>query len=264
MSTQQSTSVISPKAIIGTNVTIGPFCVIGPNVVIGDNVEIKSHVVIDGITEIGSGTIIYPFASIGTAPQDLKYAGEDSKVIIGKNNTIREYVTIQPGTKGGRMVTEVGNNNLLMIGVHIAHDCVVGDNCIFANNATLAGHVVVENGAVLGGLCAIRQYVRIGSGAMVGGLAGIVHDVLPYVTVAGERAWIEGVNAVGLKRRGFDISDVQAIQNIIDSVFDSSEGTMAERVTSLREEYEDSKAAMVVLDFIEAQETKLGYCTPKE
>lgn len=257
------TSVVSEDAKIGKNVKIGPFCMIGPKVIICDNVEIKSHVVIDGVTEIGEGTIIYPFASIGTAPQDLKYSGEPSKVIIGKNNMIREYVTIQPGTSGGGMLTQIGDGNLLMIGVHVAHDCRVGDGCIFANNATLAGHVIVENGAVLGGLCAVRQHVRIGTRAMIGGLAGVVHDVLPYVTIAGERAWIEGVNIVGMKRKGLDLKEVQAVQNVIEVLFDKADSTMFERVKLLREMHVNNEAANVILDFIEAQDTKLGYCQPK-
>jgi UDP-N-acetylglucosamine acyltransferase len=256
-------SIISSKAKLGQHVTIGPFCVIGPNVVLGDNVEIKSHVVVEGFTEIGDETIIYPFASIGTAPQDLKYAGEASKVVIGKKNLIREYVTIQPGTTGGGMITSIGDNNLFMIGTHIAHDCKVGNNCIFANNATLAGHVVVGDSAVMGGLCAVRQYVRIGAGAMVGGLAGVEHDVLPYVTIAGERAMIEGVNIVGMRRRGFELKEVQVVQNIIEVLFDKMDGTMYERVASLREQYAGDKAADVILDFVEAQGTKLGYCEPR-
>ena len=257
-------SIISPQAKLGKHVAIGPFCIVGPNVVFGDNVELKSHVVIEGFTEIGDETVIYPFASIGTAPQDLKYAGEASKLVIGKKNLIREYVTIQPGTTGGGMITAIGDNNLFMIGTHIAHDCKVGNNCIFANNATLAGHVVVEDGAVMGGLCAVRQYVRIGAGAMIGGLSGVEHDVLPYVTIAGERAMIEGVNIVGMKRKGFELKEVQVVQNVIEILFNKDEGTMAERVAALRQEYAGDKAASVILDFVEAQGTKLGYCEPRD
>lgn len=259
-----SLSIIDPQAKIGIGVKIGPFCVIGPNVELGDNVELKSHVVIDGFTKIGEGTKIYPFASIGTAPQDLKYSGEESKVIIGQKNTIREYVTIQPGTQGGGMLTEIGDNNLLMIGVHIAHDCKVGHNCIFANNATLAGHVTIADGAVLGGLAAVRQYVRIGAGAMVGGLSPVVQDVLPYVTVSCEKAKIDGMNIIGMKRKGFDLKEIQAAQNVIDGLFDDTDGTMAERIANLREEYADDKSAKMILDFVESQETKLGYCCPRE
>ena len=259
-----NSSIISPQATMGKNVKIGPFCVVGPNVTLGDNVELKSHIVIEGVTSIGDETIIYPFASIGTAPQDLKYAGEPSKVVIGRKNIIREYVTIQPGTSGGGMQTIVGDGNLFMIGTHIAHDCVVGNNCIFANNATLAGHVVVGDGAVMGGLCAVRQYVRIGTGAMIGGLAGVAQDVLPYMTIAGERAWIEGVNIVGMKRRGFDLNEVHSVQDVIKILFDKNDRTMEERLSSLRTQYAGDKAASVILDFVEAQETKLGYCVPRE
>ncbi len=258
-------SIISSEAKLGKNIKIGPFCVIGPNVVLGDNVELKSHIVIEGFTEIGDETIIYPFASIGTSPQDLKYAGEPSKVVMGKKNLIREYVTIQPGTAAGGMVTTIGDGNLLMLGTHIAHDCVVGNNCIFANNATLAGHVVVGDGAVLGGLAAVRQFVRVGQGAMIGGVTAVVQDVLPYATVAGDRAKIDGVNIVGMKRNGFDLKEIQAAQNVVSGLFDGEgEDTMAERIATLREEYADDKAANMILDFVEAQQTKLGYCTPRE
>lgn len=256
-------SFIDAKTTLGKNVKIGPFCVIGPNVILGDNVEIKSHVVIEGFTSIGDDTIVYPFSSIGTTPQDLKYAGEQSKVIIGKKNIIREYVTIQPGTTGGGMQTIVGDNNLFMIGTHIAHDCRVGNNCIFANNATLAGHVVIGDGAVLGGLAAIRQYVRIGTGAMIGGVTAVVQDVLPYATVVGERAMIDGVNVVGMKRKGFDLKEIQSVQNVIDMLFDRVEGTMAERIANLREECANDKAANMILDFVESQTSKLGYCEPR-
>lgn len=256
-------SLIDSKTILGKNVKIGAFCVVGPEVVLGDNVELKSHIVIEGFTTIGDDTIIYPFASIGTAPQDLKYASEPSKVIIGKKNIIREYVTIQPGTTGGGMKTIVGNNNLFMIGTHIAHDCKVGDNCIFANHATLAGHVVIGDGAVLGGLSAVRQYVRIGDGAMIGGVTAVVQDVLPYATVVGERAMIDGVNVIGMKRKGFDLKEIQAVQNVIEVLFDRVEGTMAERIVGLREDYADDKAANMILDFVESQSSKLGYCEPR-
>ena len=256
-------SLIDPKAILGKNVKIGAFCVVGPNVILGDNVEIKSHIVIEGFTSIGDDTIIYPFASIGTAPQDLKYASEPSQVIIGKKNIIREYVTIQPGTTGGGMKTIIGDNNLFMIGTHIAHDCKVGSNCIFANNATLAGHVVIGDGAVLGGLAAVRQYVRIGAGAMIGGVTAVVQDVLPYATVVGERAMIDGVNVIGMKRKGFDLKEIQSVQNVVDMLFDRVEGTMSERIVTLREEYAEDKAANMILDFVESQTSKLGYCEPR-
>ena len=256
-------SLIDPKAILGKNVKIGAFCVVGPNVILGDNVEIKSHIVIEGFTSIGDDTIIYPFASIGTAPQDLKYASEPSQVIIGKKNIIREYVTIQPGTTGGGMKTIIGDNNLFMIGTHIAHDCKVGSNCIFANNATLAGHVVIGDGAVLGGLAAVRQYVRIGAGAMIGGVTAVVQDVLPYATVVGERAMIDGVNVIGMKRKGFDLKEIQSVQNVVDMLFDRVEGTMSEMIVTLREEYAEDKAANMILDFVESQTSKLGYCEPR-
>lgn len=256
-------SIIDPAAKLGKNVKIGPFSVVGPNVILGDNVELKSHIVIDGCTTIGDESIIFPFASIGTAPQDLKYAGEASKVVIGKKNIIREYVTIQPGTKAGGMITEVGDNNLFMIGTHIAHDCKIGNNCIFANNATLAGHVTVGDNAVIGGLAAVRQYVRIGQGAMIGGLSGVAQDVLPYSTIVSEKPKVDSINILGMKRKGFSIEEIQAVGEVIETLFDRGRGTMLERITALRNKYAEIDAVKLILDFVESQESKLGYCEPR-
>jgi len=255
-------SIIDKAAKLGKNVKIGPFCIIGPNVVLGDNVELKSHVVIEGHTEIGDNTVIYPFASIGHAPQDLKYSGEASTVVIGKNNLIREYVTIQPGTKAGGMQTIIGDNNLLMLGTHIAHDCIVGNNCIFANNATLGGHVHVGNGAVFGGLSAVRQFVKIGIGAMVGGVTGVRKDVLPYVTVSGNNAFIEGINIVGMKRTGFSLEEIRELQESINILFDSKDRVMADRVKSISAKFKNNKSIEALLNFIEKQDSQLGYCAP--
>ena len=174
-------AIISNKAIIGKNVSIGPFCVIGDKVNIADNVSIKSHVVIEGRVNIGEGTIIYPFASL-CYPQTLKYDSEDSQIIIGKNNTIREYVTIQHGTKDGKMVTQIGDNCLFMVGVHIAHNCIIGNNVIFANYVSLAGHVEVGDFAIIGGLSAVQQFVRIGAHTMIGGVSAVVRDLPDYWT----------------------------------------------------------------------------------
>jgi UDP-N-acetylglucosamine acyltransferase len=257
-----SSSIVDSLAKIGNGVKIGPFCIVGPNVVLGDNVELKSHVVIDGFTTIGANTVIYPFASIGHAPQDLKYSGEDSRIVIGTDNTLREYVTVQPGTAGGGMVTEIGNNNLLMLGTHIAHDCKVGNRCIFANLATLAGHVHVGDGAVLGGLAAVRQFVRIGTGAMIGGVTAVVQDVLPYTTVAGDRAAIEGVNILGMKRRGFDLDEVKSVQNAVDHLFSDS-GILSDKIAKIQRSSDVNSAVNTLLDFMSTQNSKLGYCAPR-
>ena len=174
------TAIIEDGAIIGNNVKIGAYSIIGPNVKIGDNCVIKPHVVIDGFTTIGKGNTIYPFVAIGQIPQDLKYHGEKSEIIIGDNNSIREHCTIHPGTEFDHLITKIGSNNLLMVNTHIAHDCQVGDNCVFANNATLAGHVHIGNHVVIGGLSAIHQFVKIGDGAMLGGLSGLGEDLIPH------------------------------------------------------------------------------------
>jgi UDP-N-acetylglucosamine acyltransferase len=232
-----ATSIIDPKAKLGKNVIIGPFCIIGPNVVLGDNVELKSHIVITGYTEIGENTVIYPFASIGFNSQDdRKPTGEVTKVIIGKNNIIREYVTIQPGTTTARresLLTSIGDNNLLMLGTHIAHDCIVGSNTVFANNATLAGHVTVGDFAQIGGLAAVHQYVRIGPYAMIGGVSAVVRDVIPFGMAVGDRAQLEGFNIVGMKRQGFGLQEIDIVKKIIEKLFQDNDGSAYERIESL-------------------------------
>ncbi|MQP67648.1 acyl-ACP--UDP-N-acetylglucosamine O-acyltransferase [Niveispirillum sp. SYP-B3756] len=250
------TSFIHPSAIvdsaaqIGNDVHIGPFCVVGPDVVLGDHVRLVSHVAVDGRTRIGSGTVVYPFASLGHPPQDLKYKGEPSELIIGSNNKIREQVTMNPGTEGGGMVTRVGSGGLFMVGVHIGHDCIVGDNVIFANNATLGGHVEVGDYAVLGGLSAVHQWVRIGAHAMIGGMSGVEADVIPYGLVKGERAFLAGLNLVGLERRGFNREQIGALRNGFKRIFTAGEGTMAERMEAAATEFADSDLVAAMLDFL--------------
>lgn len=225
-------------------------------VTIGDNTILKSHVVLAGNTTIGAGCTIYPFASIGHAPQDLKFAGEESTVVIGDNTVIREHVTINPGTSGGTMSTTVGNNCLLMVGAHVAHDCAVGDNVIMANNATLAGHVVVENGVVIGGLAAMHQFVRLGEGSMIGGLAGVEHDVPPFSLAMGNRAKLHGLNLVGLKRRGIDRADINALKDAYQHLF-NGEAPVKEQLTSLPVTH-----ATVVQQFVDfiSLPSKRGLC----
>ena len=209
-----NSSVIDKKAKIGNEVKVGPFCYIGPEVQISDRVELISNVHIEGDTKIGKGTKIFPFASIGTRPQDLKYKGESNSLEIGENNVIREYVTINPGTKGGGGKTVIGNNCLIMAYSHVAHDCLVGNNCIFSNNTTLAGHVTVGDYVIISGLTAIHQFCSIGNHAFVTGGSLVRKDVPPFVKAAREPLSYVGINSVGLRRRGFDSKKIREIQNI--------------------------------------------------
>ena len=197
------TSVINPAASIADTVKIGPYCTIGPNVQIDEDVELVSHVCLSGQTKIGKRSQIFPFSSIGSDPQDLKYNGELSRLVIGEDNVIREHVTMNPGTKGGGLLTRVGNNCLFMVGSHVAHDCKIGDKVILVNNATLGGHVEIGDWALVGGLSAVHQFVRIGKHAMVGGMSGVENDVIPYGSVIGNRARLSGLNIVVLRILGF-------------------------------------------------------------
>ena len=199
-----NSSVIDKKAKISKNVKIGPFCYIGPNVTINDNVELVSNVHVEGFTTIGDGTKIFPFASIGTQPQDLKYKNEKNSLSIGENNIIREYVTINPGTEGGGSKTIIGNNCLFMISSHVAHDCKIGNNVIIANNVPLGGHVTIEDSVVIGGNSAIQQFTRIGRLAMIGGMTGVLKDVIPFGLSIGNRNFLQGLNLIGLRRKKYD------------------------------------------------------------
>lgn len=262
MSNIHSSAVVDPKAQLDSEVEIGPFCVIGPKVKMAKGVHLHSHVVVDGETTIGDGTEIFPFASIGTKPQDLKFHGENSELIIGSNNKIREHATMNPGTEGGGSITCVGDNGLFMIGSHVAHDCVIGNNVILANNATLAGHVTLGDYAIVGGLSAVHQFVRIGEHAMIGGMSGVENDVIPYGSVMGERASLSGLNLIGLKRRGFAKSDIHAIRNVYKTLF-SGEGTLQERVDQVEDDLKSVGAVKEVLDFLQA-ETSRGFTQPSD
>lgn len=247
------TAVIAEGAVIGQNVKIGPYCVVGANVRLDNNVELKSHVVVDGYTSIGEDTVVYPFASLGTAPQDLKFKGEKSQLIIGKNNKIREHVTMNPGTEGDKMKTVVGDNCLFMMSSHVAHDCIVGNNVILANNATLAGHVEVGDYAIIGGLSAVHQFVRIGSFAMIGGMSGVEYDVIPFGLVKGERAQLAGLNYVGLERRGFSREQIQLLMKAFKQIFEG-EGTLAERTQMVAKAFASEETVMRIIEFITAKE----------
>jgi UDP-N-acetylglucosamine acyltransferase len=249
------TAIIEEGAKIGAGVRIGAYCVIGPDVVLAEGVTLHSHVALAGVTRIGSGTTIWPFASIGHDPQDLKYRGERTELVIGANNRIREHVTMNPGTAGGGGITRVGDGNLFMMAVHIGHDCQVGDGCVLANNATLAGHVVLGDGAILGGLAAIHQFVRIGRGAMIGGLAGVVADVIPYGSVVGERAHLAGLNLIGLKRRGAERAQIHGLRAAFGEVF-GAEGTLQDRVEAAAAKHAGNPLVEEVLGFITAESSR--------
>ncbi len=255
------TAVIDPAASIGSGVFIGPYCVLGPRVKLGNGVRLVAHVVVDGRTTLGAGTVVYPFASLGQQPQDLKYKGEDSALEIGANNQIREHVTMNPGTEGGGMVTRVGDNCLFMVASHVAHDCQIGNHVILANNATLAGHVSVGDYAIIGGLSAVHQFVRIGEHAMIGGMSGVENDVIPYGMVKGDRAHLAGLNLVGLERRGFGRDDVRSLRSAYRMLF-APEGTMAERLEEVARLYKDQEHIGSVVDFIRARANR-ALCQPK-
>lgn len=255
------TSIIEPGAKLGVGVHIGPFCCVGPDVVLGDYVELVSHVTISGFTTIGEKTKIFPFASIGHHPQDLKYAGEPSKTIIGSNNTIREYVTIQPGTAGDAMQTVVGDHCLFMVGSHVAHDCVIGNHVIMSNNATLGGHVKIGDYTIVGGLAAVKQFVRIGAHAMIGGMAGVERDVIPFGMIVGERGWLNGLNLVGMKRRGFSKDTITKLQEIYLSLFKTDDQPLSERFKALHKKYENDEDVAILLNFLAGQQNAL--CQPK-
>ncbi|HER27301.1 MAG TPA: acyl-ACP--UDP-N-acetylglucosamine O-acyltransferase [Rhodospirillales bacterium] len=255
-----ATALIAEGANLGENVKIGPYCTVGPHVQLDDGIELVSHVVVDGITTIGANTRIFPFASIGLQPQDLKYSGEPSRLEIGCNNVIREQVTINPGTENGGMLTRVGNNCLFMVGAHVAHDCEVADHVILVNNATLGGHVKIGEWAILGGLSAVHQFVRIGRHAMVGGMSGIENDVIPYGSVIGNRARLQGLNVVGLKRRNFDRETIHALRSAYRLMF-AREGTLAERLEDVAEMMSDIEPVMEIVDFIRADGSR-AICQP--
>ena len=247
--TIHETAVVDPAAVLGENVTVGPFSVVGPKVELGSGTVLHSHVVVDGITRIGDRTRIFPFASIGTPPQDLKYDGEDSRLTIGCDNVIREYVTMSPGTRGGGMETVVGDTCLFMVGSHVAHDCIIGSHVILSNNATLGGHVIVGDHAIIGGCSAVHQFVRIGPHAMIGGMTGIEQDVIPFGMAMGDRGHLAGLNIVGLKRRGFERDEIHALRAAFRTLFDS-QGELAGRIDAVAEQYADHKGVRALVEFL--------------
>ena len=243
-------AIVEDGAVIGAGVHIGPFCYVGSQVEIGEGTELKSHVVVNGITKIGRDNEIYQFSSIGEVNQDLKYAGEPTRVEIGDRNRIRESVTIHRGTAQGGNLTKVGSDNLLMINAHIAHDCVIGNRCIFANNATLGGHVTVDDFAIIGGMTAVHQFCVIGAHVMVGGCSGVAQDVPPYVIAQGNHATPFGLNIEGLKRRGFEKESLHAIRNAYKILYRSGK-TLEEAKPEIAELAKQHPAVQLFVDFFE-------------
>jgi UDP-N-acetylglucosamine acyltransferase len=250
------TAIISPSAVLG-DVEIGPYTVIGPDVRIDDGTIIGPSVVIDGHTTIGKNNKIFQFASLGSPPQDLKYKNEPTRLVIGDNNIIREHVVINPGTPTGRAITTIGNKNLFMIGSHVAHDCIVGDETVFANNATLAGHVTIESMAILGGLIAVHQFARIGRLAMVGGGAMAAMDVPPYAIASGDRAKLYGINIIGLRRRGYTKEKVQLIEKAYKLLFRSNY-SLTDAIKRVKDEIPADPDIQYIIEFI--QTSKRGVC----
>lgn len=254
------TAVVAKGAKVASDAHVGPYCVLGDGVSLAAGVVLHSHVVIEGNTSLGEGTQVFPFASLGHAPQDKKYRGESSRLEIGARNIIREHVTMNPGTEGGGLITKVGNDNLFMASSHVAHDCVVGNNVILANNATLAGHVRVGDGAILGGLSAVHQFVRIGAGAFIGGMSGVEKDVIPFGTVKGERANLDGLNLVGLKRSSMPRDTIHAIRHVFKELFYGTNGTLNERAKVLEAKYSEPEVR-ALLNFV-LEDTSRSFCTP--
>ena len=255
-----NSSVIDKSAKIGKEVKIGPFCYIGPKVQVSDGVELISNVHIEGNTKIGKGTKIFPFACIGTPPQDMKYKGETNSLEIGENNVIREYVTINPGTKGGGEKTVIGNNCLLMISSHIAHDCHIGNNVVIANNVPLGGHVTIEDSVVIGGNSAVQQFTRIGRLAMIGGMTGVLKDVIPFGLSFGNRNYLRGINLIGLKRKKYDNKKIMELNSAFKKIFSSK--NLHENLSKINGEYRENNLVAEVINFI-SKDKKRPICTPQ-
>ena len=253
------TAIIDSNAKISKNVTIGPYSVIGPNVEIGDGTIIQSHVNVTGNTKIGANNKIYPFASIGNDPQDLKFKGEKTLLEIGDNNKIREYVTINPGTEGGGGKTKVGNNCLFMVSSHIAHDCIVGDNVILANNVPLGGHAHVDDNAIIGGNSAVQQFTRVGKFAMIGGMCGVVRDVIPYGIAHGNRSILQGLNLIGLRRKNIPNKEILSLSEAYKIIFKSD--NLTENLSNLSNDLRKNELVSEVVNFIE-KDKKRPICTP--
>lgn len=255
-----ATAIIEPGAKLGEGVKIGPYCMVGPQVTLGDGAELISHAVVAGRTSIGPRAKIFPFASIGHIPQDLKYGGEPSTLKIGSDCTMREGVTLNPGTEGGGMVTKIGDRCAFLANSHVGHDCVVGDDVVFSNNVMLAGHCTIGDFVILGGGAAVIQFARVGPHAFVGGMTGLEHDLIPYGMAMGNRARLAGMNIIGLQRRGFSREAIKDIRRAYRLLF-APEGTMQERVDDVAEQFHDQPIVTEIVEFIR-DGGRRSLCTP--
>jgi len=253
------TAIIDPNAKISANVKIGPYSIIGANVEIGEGSEIQSHVSILGNTKIGNNNKIYSFASIGNDPQDLKYKGDETKLEIGDNNKIREYVTINPGTLGGGGLTKIGNNCLFMVSSHIAHDCLVGNNVILANNVPLGGHAEIEDDVIIGGNSAVQQFTRVGRSAMIGGMCGVVRDIIPYGIAHGNRSVLQGLNLIGLRRKNIPNNEIIILSEAYNELFKNENLTL--NLKNLSANLKKNKLVLEVVTFLE-KDKKRPICSP--
>ena len=248
------TAIVDKNSKISKNVEIGPYCIIGSDVEIGPNSKLHSHISIKGKTKIGKNNEIFPFVSIGTSPQDLKYKGEKNSIIIGDNNKLREYVNINPGTLQGGTITKLGNNNLLMVYCHIAHDCNIGNGIVLANNVQVGGHVKIEDNAIVGGSCAIHQFSRIGKLAMVGGMTGVLSDVIPFGLSLGNRNNLVGLNLIGLRRAKISNDDIKILQKSYDVIF--SNQNFRSNIDNLNADLKNNKYVKIIIDFINSDKKR--------
>ena len=264
VSTIHPLSVVDPAARIGANVVIGPFCTVGPEVTLGDGVELVSHVAVAGQTTIGAGTKVFPFASLGHQPQDLKFKGEKTRLEIGERCLIREGVTMNTGTEGGGSLTSVGKECTFLAYSHVAHDCIVGNGVIFSNNVMLAGHCHVGDYVIIGGGAGVHQFVRIGHHAFVAAMSGIANDVIPYGMAVNDhrQAHLSGLNIIGLRRRGFTTEEVHELRRAYRLLF-APEGTLKERVQDVASEFDTHPLIHEILDFIRAGGER-SICTPRD
>jgi UDP-N-acetylglucosamine acyltransferase len=249
-----NTAIIDRRAKISSNVNIGPYSIIGPDVEIEENTIIHSHVNLEGNTKIGKNNQIFPFSSIGTPPQDLKYKGEKNKLIIGDNNRFREYVNINPGTEKGGGLTRIGDNNLFMVYCHVAHDCNISNNIVLANNVQVGGHVIIEKNAVVGGSCAIHQFSRIGESAMIGGMTGVLSDVIPFGLSMGNRNNLMGLNLIGLRRSKVSNENIKKIQTMYEIVFKSK--NFRENIDSLDLNLKNNEFIKKIINFINSDKKR--------
>ncbi|PKP75193.1 MAG: acyl-[acyl-carrier-protein]--UDP-N-acetylglucosamine O-acyltransferase [Alphaproteobacteria bacterium HGW-Alphaproteobacteria-6] len=255
-------AVVEPGAVIGPDCRIGPFSVIGAGVVLGEGVEVKSHAVITGLTEVGAATVVFPFATLGEVPQDLKYRGEPSRLVIGARNRIREHVTMNTGTEGGGGVTRIGDDGLFMAGAHVAHDCRVGDRVILANGVAIAGHCVLGSDVIIGGLSGVHQFVRIGAGAIIGAVTMVTADVIPHGLVQGPRGRLDGLNLVGLKRRGVARATITALRDLYAALGQGNFREAAEAAAGATAGGDQPDEVRAVLDFILGP-TGRSFLTPR-